>query len=153
MQHHHSQASRSLQPAIDSLPSISDLSLNLISFSPPPRRTSMGLCTCMCLSDCAFMVCTYCTHVCLRWWEFFSRLPRVKRVPNQALAVIIAVFLCTSLENHSLQDPFLWKLSSVMTKLPVQTVAECGSSPPDGLLLFASAPHLTASFKSAAPQL
>lgn len=34
MQHHHSLVSQSLQQTIDSLPSISDLSLNLISFFP-----------------------------------------------------------------------------------------------------------------------
>ena len=97
MQHHHSRVSRSLQPTIDSLPSISDLSLNLISFSPPPpRSTTTGLCARMCLSDCVFLWCM--------WVFFFSRLSRVNIAPNQVFIIII-VILHHLIVNHTLSGP------------------------------------------------
>lgn len=105
MQHHHSRVSRSLQPAIDSLPSISDLSLNLISFSPPPPKSNG--CVCACVSACPVyapvIVCLQCGLYLLDW-EVSPRLTLVNGVTNQGF-IIINVILCHPVVYHTLSGP------------------------------------------------
>lgn len=102
----------------------------------------------MCLSDCAFTLWT--VRTCARdgFVKFFPRLTLVNRVPNQVFLLSLLLFCANSLYITPFQGPFLSNLSGVMTKLPLQTLPEWRSGPPDGLLLCASASHLIASFKS-----
>lgn len=132
MQHHHSLVSRSLQPSIDSLPSISDLSLNLISFSPPtspedgcgPRKRRW------CLSGCVLLG--------VRGSVFagaqFSGRAQVNKVPNQ-LFIISNVILSHLIVNPR---PFMARFlnpNSVTTRRLLQARTKCTSRPFCALLL------------------
>lgn len=100
----------------------------------------------------------YCVHVCcpcVSTHRFISELHQVNRARNHVFIIIIVILyhLIVSQNNTPVQGPFLWNISSVITKLPVQTLPKCRHSPPDGLLPFGSAPYLIASLKSPALQL
>ena len=102
MQHHHSRVSRSLQPTIDSLPSISDLSLNLISFSPP---TSPEYDYGPVHSYVFEWLRVFAPHVGFPAKAFFfSTLSRVNSAPNQVFIIII-VILRHLIVNHTLSRP------------------------------------------------
>lgn len=108
MQHHHSRVSWSLQPTIDSLPSISDLSLNLISFSLTSPENGFGpvhlyVFEWLHVYD-ALRVCCICACLCMcphSFGKLSAGLSLVNRVPNQVFIVII-VILCLLIVNHTL---------------------------------------------------
>lgn len=131
MQHHHSLVSRSLQPSIDSLPSISDLSLNLISFlptPPPPLQprlpggTAMGRWTHMVFE---WLHVYGVLSVCVVWpcvcgvLDFQGERRLIRFLINFLLLVML--FRATSLWVSPLHGS-VFNLSSVVTKLPPQTL-------------------------------
>ena len=91
MRHHRSRVSRSPQPAIDSLPSISDLSLNLIC---PPTHTSQErgfVSVCICVFVIVSAGPTEYACVLLMVCGGVPRLTLVNRVANWDFVTIFVV--------------------------------------------------------------
>lgn len=143
MQHHHSRVSQSLQPTIDSLPSISDLSLNLISFSPTSQECGYGPVHSYVFEwlrvDGVYSVCLFfggrqggaCVSICV--CEVFSE---VNSVPNQVFIIAVVVLWCVSVNHTHPRRIFLWEFqrcSDSTSSRPLLMMPKCRNRP-----LFAS---------------